>query len=91
MSAAPGGGPRPVRPRRRDGPSRPGSPPNMPDDPSTPTRDEHDNDAFSPQGDIGEGYPEESPTGANPDEEPQNPTHQPQRREGGDDSEAPND
>ena len=58
--------------------------------PSTPHRDEHDNADFGPSGDIGEGYPEESPGGANPDEEPTNPTHQGQRREGGEDSGADN-
>ena len=54
----------------------------MPDDPSTPTRDQHDNSEFSPDVSIGEGYPEEEPKGSNPDGESDNPTSQPQRREG---------
>ena len=62
----------------------------MPDQPSTPTRDEHDNAEFGPSADVGEGYPEESPRGANPDEEPQVPWDQPQRRAGGDASGHPN-
>ena len=56
----------------------------MSEQPSTPTRDEQDNTDFGPTEEIGEGYPEEQPAGADEEGEPrEGRPEQPERAHGG--------